>query len=189
MDVQPARKAVVHRVKANFVVESNIGDVQWPQQCAACGGPAETTDDLRLHGTFKGLGRIDVDVHGIPYCRQCLPNVRRGKALERIRTAVAFVLGVPLGLYLIILSMQQQTSGSRFVWVGMIMVLALAAGFGLSWLLVDVPVRALFKRKFVKPVDAWLVQEKKADDREGISVVISIPNKDYAALFASLNGT
>jgi hypothetical protein len=188
MEPQSARKAIVHRVKGNFVVESNIGDVQWPQQCAVCGGPVETTDRLHLHGTFKALGRIDVDVDGIPYCRECFPKVHRGKLLERVRTVLAFVLGIPLGLYLIVLSMQQQSSGSRFVWIGMIMVLALAAGFGLSWLIVDFPIRALFKGRFARPVDAWLIQEKKTDNREGMSIVISIPNKDYAAAFAGLNG-
>lgn len=188
MEHQSGRKALVHRAKGNFVVEENIGNVQWPQQCAVCGGPAETTDCLHLHSTFKALGKIDVDVDGIPYCRECFPKVHRGKVLERVRTALAFVLGIPLGLYLIVLSMQQRSSGSKFVWIGMIMVLALAAGFGLSWLIVDFPIRRLFRRQFAKPVDAWLIEENKSDNREGISVVISIPNEDYAAAFAGLNG-
>jgi hypothetical protein len=36
-------------------------------------------------------------------------------------------------------------------------------------------------------VDAWLIKEEKKDKKEGISVVIAIPNKQYASKFAQAN--
>ena len=68
------------------------------------------------------------------------------------------------------------------------LLIGIAIGYGLAWLIVKFPVKMLFRRRFAEPVDAWLIEEKKSDGKEGVSVVITIPNKDYAARFGQLNG-
>ena len=176
----------VRRAKKNFVVEENIGAIQWPQECAACGGPAEVTDSLNLERTFKGLGKIHVEVSSIPYCQTCLPKIRRGKLLDQVRHIVALALGIPIGLLLILTAARQP--GTTFIWCSLLLLIGIAIGYGLAWLIVKFPVKMLFRRRFAEPVDAWLIEEKKSDGKEGVSVVITIPNKDYAARFGQLNG-
>lgn len=185
---QLQKKSVIRRVKRNFVVEENIQDIRWPAECAACGGAGELEDSLILKSKFKNLGKIQVEVKGIPYCRACFPKIRRGKLLDKITTIMAYVLGIPLGVLLIILSAQsQQGSGSGFIWIGLIFLIAIAMGYGISWLLIKMPVKLIFKRNFVAPVDGWLIEEVKKDGKEGVSVVISIPNNGYSAKFAEIN--
>lgn len=63
-----------------------------------------------------------------------------------------------------------------------------AIGYGLAWLLVRLPARIILRNRMVEPIVAWLITEKKSGGREGISLVIAIPNKDFSGKFASLNG-
>jgi hypothetical protein len=179
------RRPRVRREK-NFIVEENIEAIRWPTECAACQGPAEVSDDLRLERNIKALGKIHVEVPGIPYCRACAPKVRRHRGLDRVRYVVALVLGIPIGLLLIVATARQP--GTRFIWLGLVMLIGIAIGYGLAYLLVKFPVKAIFRAHFVRPVEAWLIQEKKRDGSEGVSVVIHIPNKVYAEKFAQLNG-
>jgi len=170
----------------NFIVEENVDTIQWPHECAVCGGPVEATDSLELKKTFKALGKIQVKVAGIPYCQVCLPKIHRGKMLDKVVYVVAFVLGIPIGLLLTTAVARQP--GTTYVCCGLLMAVGLVIGYGLSWLIIKFPVRLLFKKYFASPVDAWLIEEKKSDGKNGMSVVISIPNKNYADKFAQLNG-
>jgi len=185
MSAGAQRRPRVRREK-NFIVEENIDAIRWPKECAACQGPAEVSDDLRLERNIKVLGKIHVEVPGIPYCRACDPKIRRYKRLDRVRYVVALILGIPIGLLLIVAMARQP--GTTFIWIGLVMLIGLVIGYGLAYLIVKFPVKALFRGHFVQPVEAWLVEEKKRDGREGASVVISIPNKAYAEKFAQLNG-
>ena len=185
---QLEKKPIIRRARKNYVVEENIQEIQWPAECVVCGNAKELDDNLILKSKFKNLGKIQVEVKDIPYCQICFPKIRRGKTIDKMRNVVAYVLGIPLGIYLTVLSMQdQQRSGSGFVWIGMIFLVAIAIGYGLSWLLVKLPVKLILKKNFAMPVDGWLIEEKKKDGREGISIVISIPNSVYSAKFAELN--
>ncbi|OFW56449.1 MAG: hypothetical protein A2133_11535 [Actinobacteria bacterium RBG_16_64_13] len=179
------RKPRVRREK-NFIVEENVDAIRWPRQCAACQGPAEVIENLTLERTLKVVGKIRVEVAGIPYCQACVPKIRRNKRLDKVRYVVALVAGIPIGLLLILAVARRP--GTTFIWIGLLMLIGIAIGYGLAYLLVKFPVKALLRGRFVPPVEAWLLEEKKRDGREGASVVISIPNKAYAAKFAQLNG-
>jgi len=185
MEGEMERKPRIRR-ENNFVVEENIDALKWPQQCAECGRPVEVTDTLKLEKTYKTLGKINVTVAGIPYCQEDMLRVRRGKLLERVRMILAFVIGIPLGF--IGIALAANSPGTKIILFGVVMFIGVLAGYGLAWLIVKVPVKLLFKSKFADPVDGWLIEEKKKDGKEGVSVVLSIPNKEYADLFARTNG-
>lgn len=176
MDDKLQKRPRVRQERKNFIVEQNIDAIQWPPECAVCGGRAEVTDTLKLEATFKNLGKVRIEVPGIPYCQGCFPKIRRGKLLDRVRYIVALVLGIPIGLLFVWMATKQP--GATFVWCGLLLAMGLLIGYGLAWLIVKFPVKMLFRGYFVEPVDAWLV---------GTSVVISIPNRGYAAKFAQLN--
>jgi len=172
-------------LKENFVVEENIDSIRWPQECSVCGGAVEQTDDIKLKKKFKNFGEINVDVLGIPYCKACFAKSRRTKFLDNVTLVISLILGIPLSILAIVASMA--TPGTQFVWFGLIFVLVIGICYGVVWLVVKFPIRALFKGHFVDLVNAWLIEEKKSDGREGVSVVIEIPNKVYANKFAQLN--
>ena len=174
------------RHEKNFVVEENVDAVRWPQECEACGGPVNVSDSIKMKENFKGFGEINVGLEGIPYCSTCYPKIRTGKKINRAVWILAFVIGIPLGILLLTLAFADQNT--TVVMCGVLMLIGLATGYGLAWLFVKLPAKILLKGKFVEPVDAWLISEKKKDGKEGISVVISIPNKIYAVKFMGLNG-
>jgi hypothetical protein len=184
------RKPTVRFAK-NFIVEENLDAVQWPQECAACGNPGSVTDSISLEEDFKGFGKIHVEVPGIPYCQDCFPRIRTGKRLKGLMTTLTWILGIPIGILFIVLSYtsnEVQPMQTRFIFCGLLLLLGLAAGYGLAWLFVKLPAKIFLKKKFIEPVDAWLIKEQKKDKKEGISVVIAIPNKIYRRKFAALNG-
>ena len=185
MNGESDRRPRVRREK-NFVVEENIDGLRWPGECAACGGPAEITDHLKLERNIKVLGKIHVEVPGIPYCQVCAPKIHSSRRLDKVRWVVTLVVGIPIGLLFILAAAQRP--GTTFIWIGLLMLLGIAIGYGLATLIVKYPVKALLGGRLVQPVEAWLIEEKKRDGKEGASVVISIPNKVYAEKFAHLNG-
>jgi hypothetical protein len=174
------------RFSKNFIVEEHLDAVQWPQECAACGGPPEINDAIELSEDFKGFGKVKVDVTGIPYCQGCFPRIRSGKRLNTWVYVLSFVLGIPLAILFILSAMTNQST--TFVMCGFLILVGWAIGYGLAWLLVKLPAKIFFRKKFIEPVGAWMIKEQKKDKKEGISVVLSIPNKDYKAKFAALNG-
>ena len=174
------------RFSKNFVVEENLNAVTWPQECASCGGSPEVKDTISLKENYKGFGTINVEVAGIPYCSTCFPRVRAGKRLNRLVWILSFVIGIPIAILLIAAAMTNKNT--NFILCGVLLALGWAAGYGLAWLFVKLPARILFKKKIIEPVDAWLIKEEKKDKKEGISVVLSIPNQGYAGKFAVMNG-
>ncbi len=185
MDTQQERLARVRRAKKNFVVEENVDAVKWPKECANCGGPAEVSDTLRMNKNFKGVGQIKVEVKNIPYCRTCLPKIRAGQRLDRTQMVVAFLIGIPLGILLI--AMMARDRSVQFIFCGLVFLMTLAVGYGIAWLLVKLPAKLLLGKRIAEPVDGWLIEEKKADGKEGVSVVLTIPREDFALKFAELN--
>lgn len=175
----------VRRAKRNFVVEENIGAVRWPQECANCGGSAEVFDSLRMNKKFKGVGQIEIEVKNIPYCRTCFPKIRAGKRLDQVHLVVTFLIGIPLGILLIVMAMASKDV--QFIFCGLVFLMALAVGYGIAWLLVKLPAKLLLGKRIAEPVDSWLIEEKKKDGKEGVSVVLSIPREDFAVKFAELN--
>jgi MFS family permease len=99
---------------------------------------------------------------------------------------LSFVIGIPLGIWLI--ALQYQNESQRIVFWGFAFLAAIAIGYGIAWLLVKLPLKLALRERLVEPVGAGLLQEKKSDGKQGISVAISIPNKGYADKFAQLNG-
>jgi hypothetical protein len=190
METVADRKPTI-RFKKSFIIEENLDAVQWPQECANCGDPASVWDEIKLEEDFKGFGKIHIDVPGIPYCQDCFPRIRTGKRLNSVRTTLGWILGIPIGILLIVLnytSNRSQSGQSNFIFCGVLLLIGVAIGYGLAWLFVKLPAKLFLKKKFVEPVDAWLIKEEKKDKKEGISVVIAIPNKGYADKFAAANG-
>jgi len=174
------------RLDKNYVVEENIDAVQWPQECVACGGKVDYRDTIYLKEKFKNFGEIKIDVTGIPYCQICIPKIRKGKRVNQIHFILTLVIGIPLGILFIL--MEKADQNINFILFGGAFLLSCFIGYGLAWLFVKLPVKTFLKKQVVEPVDAWLITEEKKDKKEGISVVISIPNKSYASKFAQLNG-
>ena len=173
------------RFEKNFIVEENLSAVKWPHECASCGGPVEIEDTIELSEEFKGFGKVNVVVPGIPYCKSCYPLIGKGKSLKTWVYVISLVLGIPIGILLIISALVDKSTS--FIMLGFMLLLGWAIGYGLAWLLIKLPAKLFFKKKFIEPVDAWLLKEQKKDKKEGISVVISIPNKAYKAKFATMN--
>lgn len=174
------------RFAKNFVVEENLAAVTWPQECASCGGPPAIKDAIPLKENFKGFGEIKVEVAGIPYCSDCFPRIRAGKRLNRLVWILSFVIGIPIGILLIIAAMKDQNT--TVVLCSVVIAVGWAIGYGLAWLFVKLPARIFLKKRIIEPVNAWLIKEQKKDKKEGISIVIAIPNKGYASKFAAANG-
>lgn len=174
------------RFQKNYVVEENLDAIEWPQECAACNGPVEIKDAIHLKEKFKGFGEIKVELAGIPYCQTCFPKIGAGKQLDRTHLILSFVIGIPLGVLLIAMLLADQNT--NFIWCGAIFFIAYLIGYGIAWLFVKLPARIFLKGRIIEPVSAWLITEQKADKKEGISVIIAIPNKSYAGKFAQLNG-
>jgi hypothetical protein len=187
MEIITEKKPIIRFAK-NFVVEENLAAVTWPQECAVCGGRADIKDAISLKENFKGFGEIKVEVAGIPYCSDCFPRIRAGKRLNRLVWILSFVIGLPIGILLIIAAMTNKSTSSSFVMCGLLIAIGWAVGYGLAWLFVKLPAKILLKKRIIEPVDAWLIKEQKKDKKEGISVVIAIPNKQYAGKFAQANG-
>lgn len=185
METNAVEKPTIRFLK-NFIVEENLAAVSWPHECAACGGVAEVEDDIPLKENFKGFGEVRVEVAGIPYCLECFPRIRAGKRLNKLVWTFSIIFGIPIGILLIMAAMTNQNTS--FVMCGLLIALGWAAGYGLAWLFIKLPARVLLKKRIIEPVDAWLIKEEKKDKREGISVVLSIPNKQYAQKFALANG-
>jgi len=185
MDAVAEKKPIIRFAK-NFVVEENLAAVTWPQECEVCGSVVEVRDAIPLKENFKGFGEVKVEVVGIPYCSQCFPLIRAGKRLNNIVWVVSFVIGIPIGILLVLAAMTNQNSS--FIMCGVLIALGWVIGYGLSWLFVKLPAKFIFKTRIVEPVDSWLIKEEKKDKKEGISVVIAIPNKEYAVKFARANG-
>jgi hypothetical protein len=189
MDVQVPPIPVVMRREKNFIIEENVSNVRWPEECSGCEGPAEKHEDIHLEKKFKNLGQIKIDVKGIPYCQDCLKKARAAKRLDRAIQILALVFGIPLAIFGIANQVSSQSSGSTFIMCGFEILLCIALCYGIFWLLIKLPLRKIFKDRYKDPVSAWMIEEKKRDGRQGLSVVIRIPNRGYADKFAFLNGS
>lgn len=185
MDTQERLAKVRIAKGGNLVVEENVDAVKWPRECANCGGPAEVSDTLRMNKNFKGVGQIKVEVKNIPYCRACFPKIRAGQRLDKVHMVVTFLIGIPLGLLMIALMMRDQSV--QFIFCGLVFLMTLAVGYGLAWLIVKLPAKLLLGKRIAEPVNGRLIEEKKADGKEGVSVVLTIPREDFAVKFAELN--
>jgi hypothetical protein len=189
MDSQTDRRPKVRRGK-NFVVEENIDTIRWPPVCSNCGGRVEQTENIALRQRYKTFGQISVEVVGIPYCRNCFTKSRTADRLDTVIVILTFLSGVPLGFLFTAWAIQGGTRGSSptIIWLAMTFGLAIAICYGLLSLLLKRPIKFFFRDRFVDPVSAWLIEEKKSSGQQGLSVVIAIPNKRFADQFAQLNG-
>jgi hypothetical protein len=179
--------AKIRSAKKNFVIEENVDRIKWPQECAnGCGQTSGFTNDtLKMSKDFKGLGKVNVVINDIPYCQECYPRIKTGKTVNTIRLVVGVIVGILLGVVLIIQQFQDQST--QFILCGFIMLISIFLGYGIAWLLVKLPAKLILGKHFAEPIDGNLIEEKKADGKMGMSVVLTIPNKDYAAKFAALN--
>ncbi|MHB1355724.1 MAG: hypothetical protein ACYCZF_07080 [Anaerolineae bacterium] len=175
------------RRKNNFIVEQNLESICWPKECCTCGGPPDHTEDVHFKKKFKNYGEIKVQVNGIPYCQVCASRIRITKAIDAIVRVLAYVIGVPLGIFLVVLS--AKSSSTKFIFLGLIFLIAIGIGYVLAYLLVRPPAKIILRKRMVEPVDAWMIEDdEKSDGKKGLSVVIDIPNKTYADKFAVING-
>ena len=178
---------VVMRREKNFVIEENVSSVKWPEECSGCDGPAEKHDDIHLEKKFKNLGQIKIDLARIPYCEDCFKKAGAAKRLDRAIQILAFVFGIPTAIFAIISQLSSRSSGTNIIMIGFEILLCILLWYGIFWLIIKKPMQLLFKDRYAEPVSAWIIEEKKRDGREGLSVVVHIPNRDYAEKFARLN--
>jgi len=171
--------------KGNFVVEENVGAIMWPAECSACGGRVDVRDDLKLSGEFKNFGKVNVQVSGVPYCQGCFSKVKAAKRLDSVVIGLSLAVGIPLGIIVTITMMA--SSSVTFIWLPLIFVPVILICYALAWLAIKFPLRTIMKGRFVDYIDARLQHGKKSDGTEGVSVIIDIPNKDFATKFAQLN--
>lgn len=184
MDLLPERKARVRRER-NFVIEENIDVVKWPGECSVCGAAPLVMDSIKMEKKYKNFGIVRSELKGIPYCVSCFGKVKATRRLDKAVMILALIFGIPLGLFLSYLSSQQP--GTRLICLGLLVV----AGVGIAWvffyLLIRYPIKAIFKNRYVEYIDAWLFEDVKTGAREGLSVAVSIPRKEFADKFAVLN--
>ena len=187
MDTAIEQKPKIRREKKNIVVEENVKAVRWPQECVGCGSTAVQFDSILLKEKYKAFGEIQVQVEGIPYCQACFAKSRSGARLNLVVWIITFVLAIPLSALFILQSYSQQSGQGGIVWCSMIFLFTLLFSYGLVWFLVKLPAKAILRKRILEPVTAWLIEEKKSDGKNGISLVLSIPNPAYALKFAALN--
>jgi len=181
--------AKVRWQKKNLVIEENVDLIKWPQECAnGCGQPVVGTannDTFTMSKDFKGIGKVNVVIKDIPYCQDCFPRIKTGKTVNSIRLVVGIIIGIGLGAIMII--QQMQDSSVQFVFCSFILIISVLIGYGIAWLLVKLPAKLILGKHFAEPISASIIEEKKADGKQGMSILLSIPHKDYAAKFGALN--
>ncbi|MBA4384504.1 MAG: hypothetical protein C0410_07190 [Anaerolinea sp.] len=185
-DISLERKAKIRRLKANFVIEENVDAIKWPAECSACGGLPQAFDEIRMEKKYKNFGLIKTSLSHIPYCENCFKKVIATKRLDKAVWILALIFGIPLGLFLSALMANEP--GAKIVCLGLLVGLGVAIAWGIFWLIIRFPIKSIFKNRYTEHIDAWIIEEKKSDQTEGLSVVVSIPNKTFAQKFANLNG-
>jgi len=184
METELERKPKITRGR-NFTVEQNVDAIQWPHDCAVCGNPPQTYDNVHLSKNFKNLGRVSTTVANIPYCSTCYPKIKATKRLDKSVGILAMVFGIPLGIFLAALMAKQP--GTQFICIGLLVVVGIGIAYGIFWLLIRFPIKSIFKNRYVDYVDAWYVEAQGADKQPVLNVVIEIPNRAFADKFAILN--
>lgn len=174
------------RREKNFTVEENIDAIRWPAECAWCGGAVERYETIRMKDKFKEYGQVQAELKGIPYCQRCARNAKRTDRLNTIVFIVGLVIGIPLTIFA---KVQPSTGGEAEMPWWLTFVVCVGIGYGLAWLLLKLPYKLIFRKNVAEPVTAWQVEEFKSDGKQGVSVVINIPNKNFSDKFAELNVT
>jgi hypothetical protein len=189
MDTNPVSKPKIRMgKKQKFVVEEHVEAIQWPQECAACGKPAEVYDDNADRiGSFMNCYKVTPP--RVPYCNSCFKKV---KATKRLDTALLFIgtlFGIPAGLllaYSFYLTLEKITK-TEIMCLGLIAAIGFVAGVQFIRFLIRGPVKAIFKNRYTGYVEFDDKNIKLSDAVSTWFLEISIPNKLYAAKFAALN--
>ena len=174
--------------KRKFIVEANINAIQWPQECAACGKPAEVVDENEDQiGSFENCFKTTPP--RVPYCQTCYTKV---KATKRLDTAVLFLgvlFGLPLGILLAILlykSYEKITKEIIFC-MSSLAVVGLVFGVWLIKFLIRGPIKSIFKNRFTGYIEFDHKNITNKDNNAAWVLEIMIPNSVYANKFAVLN--
>jgi hypothetical protein len=187
MDSIMERKPITRR-KKKFFVEENVDAIQWPQECAVCGKPVENYDDNEfISNKFKNLtGAI---IPKVPYCHTCYSKVKATRRLDMSINILAFVIGIPLGIFLAYDYGKTEPLLSKTTWVcmGIVFIIVLFFMIKLLQLLIRLPIKFIFKNRYTDCVEFDDKLREQIDKRPGRILVITIPNKLYADKFAILN--
>ena len=174
--------------KRKFIVEENVGAIQWPQECAACGKPVEVYDDNK-DKSISFMNCYKVAPPKVPYCQTCFKKVN---ATKRLDTAVLFlgvIVGLPLGVFLAIMLFkyyERITKESVFC-MGSMAVVGFYVGIKLVKFIIRGPIKSIFKNRYTGYVE-FEDQNKKISDNNSVWFLeIFIPNKLYSDKFAILN--
>ena len=181
------RTVPIVRREKNFIIEENLEALAWPQECCWCGSQVETFDSIKLKEKFKGIGLVQTELTGIPYCKGC---GRRARTIGRVNNTV-IILALIIGIALTIFAKtqgQSGASGSDLPW-WLAFLVCFAIGYGIAWILIKLPFKLLLGKRLVEPVTAWFIEEYKSNGKQGVCVSVSIPQKGYADKFAQLNVT
>jgi hypothetical protein len=185
MDTSIEKVVKIRREKKSFVIEQNVDALQWPMECATCGAVPKVHDNIRLEKKFKNFGMVKTGINDIPYCEDCFRKEKSTRRLDKLVNILSLIFGIPLGFLLVYLVAKEP--GTKLICLGLLLFLGVGIAYGFFWLLIRFPVKAIFKHSFVDYVDAFLLEEKKSDGIEGLSISVSIPRVEYAEKFAVLN--
>lgn len=179
-------------------LQGKADTIQWPQECANCGGLAQKIDMFTETTMLKGTGPVQASVavvfKGIPYCNVCYPKIKNAQNISFWQLVVTGLVGVGLSIYSVNYAGNNPISfdlggglSMESIPCGGLIILSFLVAYALSWLVVRLPAAILLKGKVAKPVKGSLEDNDTGGSRS-VNLVLSIPNEEYAAKFAQLNG-
>lgn len=189
MDANIDLKPKISRGKKNkFVVEENVGAIQWPQECAACGKPVEIYDENPDEiGSF--MNNFKVIPPKVPYCQACYSKVKNTKKLDTAVLFLGFIFGIPLGILFAYSGyiMAEKITKTEIMCMGIMGVLGLLAGIYIVRFIIRGPVKAIFRNRYIEYVEFDNKNERLSDKLSVWFLEIKIPNKTYSEKFVILN--
>lgn len=178
------QELIIAGTSNNKELQSRMNAIQWPQECASCGGPVQKHDSFIETESFGFTNSASVYVNGIPYCGACFAKAKRFRRIDSWRWIVTFLIAAPV-VYLLF----SGGEGSRYsLWMlCRSSAIFMLISYGLAWLIVTLPARHFMKGNILTPVKGKLFEEVGPDGSKVVSLALSIPNQVFAAKFFDLN--
>lgn len=89
---------------ADYPFQVTVGDPRWPQLCACCVAPLETTVKLKFEQLSRGGIPVYSRVWDIPYCAQCAAHIETASKYSNLNIDGGWLFGalaaLAVGLYL-----------------------------------------------------------------------------------------
>jgi hypothetical protein len=181
----PEQKALrLKHDSPNTLVLDRVDGLVWPQECVHCGGPVQATDSLLLKDDVRNVGKVEVEVKGIPYCETCFPKIKKSKEISKKQNGFFNWFAGLLVLITLYIVINEQLN---YLQCGLGILLCVIIAYGFSWFAVVLPVKVLQGGSLAEPVSGRLQQATLPDGKHGFEVVLTIPNPRYADRLFALN--